>query len=104
MNKSDKYEIFGTIMLLIFIFIIGISFVWTIIEKRCDYIDENGENNIRYVNFMSDNGYCIIVDDETHIAYIQGYNNSNSKNLLPYYSENGKLQKYDDGKFIEVGD
>ncbi len=50
---------------------------------------------IEYVDFTED----IVADKDTHILYVyysyQGF-------LSPYYSENGKLCKYEDGKIIEV--
>lgn len=53
------------------------------------------QEQIEYVDFTED----IVADEETHILYVyysyQGY-------LSPYYSENGKLCKYEGGKIIEV--
>jgi hypothetical protein len=52
---------------------------------------------IEYVDLTE----AIIADKDTHILYVyysKGYNSY----LSPYYSENGKLCKYEDGKIIEV--
>ena len=52
---------------------------------------------IRYVDFTQD----IIADKYTHILYVY-YCAGDLGYLSPYYSENGKLCKYEDGKIIEV--
>lgn len=43
----------------------------------------------------------IIADKDTHILYVR-YSAGYEGYLSPYYSENGKLCKYEDGKIIEV--
>lgn len=68
----------------------------------CEYESENIESRaergfIKYVDFS----YDVVADEDTHILYVyysKGYNSY----LSPYYSENGKLCKYEDGKIIEV--
>jgi len=50
---------------------------------------------IEYVDLTED----IVADQDTHILYVYY---SYSGCLSPYYSENGKLCKYEDGKIIEV--
>lgn len=45
----------------------------------------------------------VVADKDTHILYIK-YSNGYRGYLSPYYSENGKLCKYEDGKIIEVGE
>lgn len=52
---------------------------------------------IEYEDFT----YDIIADEETHIMYIY-YCKGNNGYMSPYYSKNGKLCKYEDGKIIEV--
>lgn len=55
------------------------------------------KREIRYVNLTEN----IIADKDTHILYVY-YSGGNQAYLCPYYSENGKLCKYEDGKIIEV--
>lgn len=64
-------------------------------EKNLESRAEQGQ--IRYEDFTED----IIADKDTHILYIM-YSNGYRGYLSPYYSENGKLCKYEDGKIIEV--
>lgn len=52
---------------------------------------------IEYEDFT----YDIIADEETHIMYIY-YCKGNKGYMSPYYSKNGKLCRYEDGKIIEV--
>lgn len=52
---------------------------------------------IEYENFT----YDIVADEETHIMYIYRSIGNNGY-MTPYYSKNGKLCKYEDGKIIEV--
>lgn len=52
---------------------------------------------IEYVDITED----IVADKDTHILYIY-YSREYNSYLSPYYSENGKLCKYEDGKIIEV--
>ena len=43
----------------------------------------------------------IVADKDTHILYVK-HSDYNISYLCPYYSENGKLCKYEGGKIIEV--
>lgn len=43
----------------------------------------------------------VVADKDTHILYIR-YSSGYKGYLSPYYSKNGKLCKYEDGKIIEV--
>ena len=52
---------------------------------------------IEYEHF-ADN---VVVDEDTHILYIH-FNDGESTAICPYYSKNGKLCRYEDGKIIEV--
>ena len=45
--------------------------------------------------------YHVVADEDTHILYIFCDGN-NAAYICPYYSKNGKLCKYEDGKIIEV--
>jgi hypothetical protein len=64
-------------------------------EENLDSRAEQGQ--IKYVDFTK----YIVADEETHILYIK-YAVGNLGYFSPYYSENGKLCKYEDGKIIEV--
>lgn len=73
----------------------------------CGYESENIESRaergvIEYVDFS----YDIVADEDTHILYIyhNGTTNSayNNSVLCPYYSKNGNLCRYEDGKIMEV--
>ena len=55
------------------------------------------QGTIEYVDFTK----RIIADKDTHILYVK-YSAGHKAYLSPYYSENGKLCKYEDGKIIEV--
>jgi hypothetical protein len=64
-------------------------------EENLESRAEQGQ--IRYEDLTK----YVVADKDTHILYIEfsvGY----SGYLSPYYSENGKLCKYEDGKIIEV--
>jgi uncharacterized protein YwgA len=60
------------------------------------------ENSIEYSNFN------LIVDEKTKIVYIDNAIDTGANYLYtyhvytPYYSENGYLCKFDDGKIIEI--
>lgn len=43
----------------------------------------------------------VVADKDTHILYVY-FSGGHIGYLCPYYSENGKLCKYEDGKIIEV--
>lgn len=45
--------------------------------------------------------YYVVADEDTHILYIY-HNGNHTGYICPYYSKNGKLCKYEDGKIIEV--
>lgn len=45
----------------------------------------------------------VVADKDTHILYVR-YSKGNEGYLSPYYSKNGKLCRYEDGKIIEVGE
>ena len=52
---------------------------------------------IEYVDFTED----IVADKDTHILYYR-YIRNDGVILSPYYSKNGNLCRYEDGKIIEV--
>jgi hypothetical protein len=52
---------------------------------------------ICYVDFTDE----IVADKDTHILYYR-YSRDYGVVLSPYYSKNGKLCRYEDGKIIEV--
>lgn len=69
----------------------------------CEYESENIESRaergtIEYIDFT----YDILADEDTHILYIYRNGAANNSVLCPYYSKNGKLCRYEDGKIIEV--
>lgn len=71
----------------------------------CEYESENIESRaergfIEYVDFS----YDVVADEDTHILYIYHNDTSNNAVLCPYYSKNGKLCRYEDGKIIEVSE
>jgi len=55
------------------------------------------QGTIDYVNLT----YNVVADEDTHILYIF-YNGNHTAYMCPYYSKNGKLCRYEDGKIIEV--
>lgn len=61
------------------------------LESRAEH------GKIRYEDFTD----CIVADKDTHILYIK-YSSGYSGFLSPYYSKNGKLCIYEDGKITEV--
>lgn len=52
---------------------------------------------IEYEDFTDD----VVADKDTHILYYR-YVRDGGVVLSPYYSKNGKLCRYEDGKIIEV--
>lgn len=68
-------------------------------EDKSENIESRAERGvIKYVDFS----YDVVADEDTHILYI--YHNDSNAVLCPYYSKNGKLCRYEDGKIIEVDD
>lgn len=68
-------------------------------ENESENIESRAERGvIEYVDFS----YDVVADEDTHILYIYHNGNSNNAVLCPYYSKNGKLLRYEDGKIIEV--
>lgn len=68
----------------------------------CDSTSLNSraeQGDIDYVNFAS----VVVADSETHILYIR-FSDGEGCGVSPYYSKNGKLCKYEDGKIIELGE
>lgn len=55
------------------------------------------QGTIEYEHFADK----VVVDEDTHILYIY-FNVGESTYMCPYYSKNGKLCRYEDGKIIEV--
>jgi hypothetical protein len=81
--------------LILCVLIICLLFCSGCTEENLDSRAEQGQ--IEYVDFTED----IVADKDTHILYVR-YNSGYAGYLSPYYSENGKLCKYEDGKIIEV--
>lgn len=54
---------------------------------------------IEYVDITNQ----IVADKDTHILYYLD-EVGDSTYMCPYYSKNGKLLRYEDGKIIEVGE
>ena len=54
------------------------------------------------INYL-DLTYDVVADEDTHILYIYHHGN-NTAYICPYYSKNGKLCRYEDGKIIEVSE
>ena len=77
------------------VLIICLIFCTGCTEENLESRAELGQ--IEYVDFTED----IVADKDTHILYVE-INHGNSSYLSPYYSKNGKLCKYEDGKIIEV--
>lgn len=88
--------------------IVGLLIICLLCCSGCEYESENIESRaesgaIEYVDFS----YDVVADEDTHILYIYHNafsNDSNNAVLCPYYSKNGKLCRYEDGKIIEVGE
>ena len=53
---------------------------------------------------MENATFNLVSDPDTGIIYIKNYTYHNNHVYTPYYSENGKLCKYNDGKIVEVGE
>lgn len=64
-------------------------------EENLESRAEQGQ--IRYEDLTE----YVVADKDTHILYVR-YSSGCKGYLSPYYSENGKLCKYEDGKIIEV--
>lgn len=46
--------------------------------------------------------FDLVSDHDTGIIYIENYTTSGISVYTPYYSKNGKLCRYDDGRIVEV--
>ena len=85
--------------------IVSLLLICLLCCSGCEYESENIESRaergtIEYVDFTDD----IVADEDTHILYIYHKVESGLAFLSPYYSKNGKLCRYEDGKIIEVND
>ena len=83
--------------------IISLLLICLLCCSGCEYESVNIESRaelevIKYVDFA----YDVVADEDTHILYIYHKEGCESAVLCPYYSKNGKLCKYEDGKIIEV--
>lgn len=78
------------------VLIICLLFCTGCTEENLDSRAEQGK--IRYEDLTE----YVVADKDTHILYVR-YSSGYIGYLSPYYSENGKLCKYEDGKIIEVG-
>lgn len=76
--------------LILCILIICLLFCSGCTEENLESRAEQGQ--IEYVDLTED----IVADEDTHILYIK-YCSGYEGYLSPYYSENGKLCKYEDG-------
>lgn len=81
--------------LILFTLIICLLFCTGCTEESLESRAE--QEQIEYVDLT----YDVVADKDTHILYFYYFRGNNSY-LSPYYSENGKLCKYEDGKIIEV--
>lgn len=61
-------------------------------------LDSRAEQGLIEYEYFADN---VVADEDTHILYIYR-NDGESAVICPYYSKNGKLCRYEDGKIIEV--
>jgi len=98
MHPRHGFYAVGLMTAIIVIGIISILICLIISSNRkSDAIlaETNEKLTVMHVDFRDD----IVVDDSTGIVYIQGY-----RVLSPYYSPNGKICKYVDGKLVEVED
>lgn len=81
--------------LILCILIICLLFCTGCTEENLASRAEKGQ--IEYVDLTEN----IVADKDTHILYVY-YRGGYQGYICPYYSENGKLCKYEDGKIIEV--
>lgn len=98
MNHKHGFSAVGLIATIIVIGIISIPICLIISSNRkSDAIlaETNETVTVTHVDFRDD----IVVDDSTGIIYIVG-----RYEFCPYYSPNGKICKYVDGKLVEVED
>jgi len=84
------------------IILLSVAIICLLCCSGCVYESENIESRaergvIEYVDFADD----VVADEDTHILYIY-QNSADASTLCPYYSKNGKLCRYEDGKIIEV--
>jgi hypothetical protein len=54
------------------------------------------------VTVDSDGTFDLVADPETGVIYIKNYTRDSYTVYTPYFSENGKLCKYDDHKIVEI--
>ena len=51
---------------------------------------------------MENTAFDLVSDNDTGIIYIRNYTKGGNYVYTPYYSRNGKLCRYDDGRIVEV--
>ena len=82
--------------------IVGLLLICLMCCSGCEWEPEPIESvaergAIRYADFTNE----IVADKDTHILYYS-YIRDGGVVLSPYYSKNGKLCRYEDGKIMEV--
>lgn len=53
---------------------------------------------------IKNTAFHLVSDPDTGIIYIKNRTYAGHRIYTPYYSENGKLCRYDDGRIVEVED
>lgn len=103
MEKFINFIVYYFFHIVITILCIGIivSFIVSVVtiknRKSANINDMAEQKQIEYVNYTS----YIKADEHTKIMYIQYWVGDHGY-MSPYYSENGNLCRYVDGKIIEI--
>lgn len=99
MNEDISIFKIITLLIILFVFIFAIHSC----NKGTDSepIADKAENGM--IEYQDLNGF-LIADRETHIIYYRNYDSQYNSFMCPYYSKNGNLCKYENGKIIEVGE
>ena len=60
------------------------------------------DENVDPVNNVGTTAFDLVSDHDTGVIYIKNYTYNGCYVYTPYYSKNGKLCRYNDGKIVEI--
>lgn len=63
---------------------------------------QNEEANIKSFSVKSSYTTQLVYDEDTHIVYMRSVTYHGYNVITPYYSENGKLLRYENGELVEI--
>ena len=100
MKKSTRDNIISHVVALILMVALCAGLV-ACENKRLDKQYEE-QMDIKSFNVKTHSLTSLVYDEDTHIVYLRNPTSRGYYVLTPYYSENGKLLRYENGELVEV--